>query len=238
MQGALEKATDGGSIEDMRTAPSRAMWLAVGLALLLPSVGHASVQQSATSGGCSVAVTTDGGSGQVTAQTAVQSGDGRSCIVQRSAGGNSSQSIEQSQTFDDDGGAHHARRRHHRDSGEVSAEAGDVRSDAHRSDDRDCQDFSSQSDAQRALDEDSRDAHNLDADDDGRACEDSFAAAVHSTDTPRSGIETGGGGTLHTEPARSSDIPMHAPGVAILGAVLATTLVGAGVFGLRRTRRR
>ena len=60
-------------------------------------------------------------------------------------------------------------------------------------DDRDCTDFSSQSDAQAALDADSKDPDNLDADDDGIACEDRFGSPDQQVQVlPSGGVDTGG----------------------------------------------
>jgi hypothetical protein len=61
------------------------------------------------------------------------------------------------------------------------------------SDDRGCSDFSSQSDAQTALDADSKDPDNLDADDDGIACEDRFGTPDKQVQVvPSGGVDTGG----------------------------------------------
>jgi hypothetical protein len=54
------------------------------------------------------------------------------------------------------------------------------------SDDFDCSDFSSQSEAQDELEQDRSDPHNLDADNDGRACED-----FDYSDTAQTGDTTG-----------------------------------------------
>ena len=204
--------------------------------LVLTVPAHAR-QQTTVSGDCGSVSVSETSSGSSSVRQSA-SADGGSCAIQQSSstGGDVFQSIRQVQTTGD--GVRRARRHRDRNDGPRADRSNDEEFTAARADELDCEDFSSQSAAQARLEEDSSDPHNLDSDNDGRACEESFRASVRSTDDPRGGIETGGGGTLHTEPARSSDIPMHAPGVAILGAVLAPTLVGAGVFGLRRTRRR
>jgi Excalibur calcium-binding domain len=61
------------------------------------------------------------------------------------------------------------------------------------SDDRDCADFASQADAQAALTAESGDPDNLDADDDGIACEDHFGEAGQQVQVhPTGGVDTGG----------------------------------------------
>ena len=198
-------------------------------ALLLAMPTHAaSVRQT-----CSVSVTSDGDS----SQAAAQSGDGGSCLIQRRTGGDGSLSIRQVQTSNDDGDGRRTHR--HRDRGDDGRTQDSSNEDfsASGSDELNCEDFSSQSDAQSELEEDSSDPRDLDADSDGRACEDSFGESVSSADTPRSGIETGGGGTLPPELARSNRGPhILALGPSLAG-VLAVVLVVAGVSGLRRARR-
>jgi hypothetical protein len=67
--------------------------------------------------------------------------------------------------------------------------------------DLDCDDFSSQAEAQAEFDADPSDPHRLDADGDGEACEDSFGDGGAQTDTDDddvaapSRIDTGAGGT-------------------------------------------
>ena len=98
------------------------------------------------------------------------------------------------------------------------------------SDDLNCEDFGSQKDAQATLEDDSSDPDNLDADDDGDACEDFFTRVSHVRSEPGGGVETGGGGTL---PARQS----AAANVAkVAGFPLALMLIVGGVIGLRRGR--
>jgi hypothetical protein len=61
------------------------------------------------------------------------------------------------------------------------------------SDDRDCADFASQADAQAALTAKPSDPDNLDADDDGIACEDHFGEVGQQVQVhPTGGVDTGG----------------------------------------------
>ena len=61
------------------------------------------------------------------------------------------------------------------------------------SDDRDCADFASQADAQAALAAEPSDPANLDADDDGIACEQQFGAPGQQVQVyPTGGVDTGG----------------------------------------------
>jgi hypothetical protein len=60
-------------------------------------------------------------------------------------------------------------------------------------DDKDCADFASQADAQAALDAEPSDPDNLDADDDGIACEQHFGAPGQQVQVyPTGGVDTGG----------------------------------------------
>ena len=60
-------------------------------------------------------------------------------------------------------------------------------------DDRDCADFASQADAQAALAAEPSDPANLDADDDGIACEQQFGAPGQQVQVyPTGGVDTGG----------------------------------------------
>lgn len=63
--------------------------------------------------------------------------------------------------------------------------------DAYTSKDLNCKDFSSQAEAQQELANDPSDPHNLDADDDGQACE----AFDYGSDDGDSGDDDNGGGT-------------------------------------------
>lgn len=94
-------------------------------------------------------------------------------------------------------------------------------------DELDCRDFSSQEDAQAELDRDTSDPHRLDADNDGRACEEFFVQAVETV--PSGGVETGGGGTLGTGPTPAAT-------AAKIAGPLALLLVVGGLLGLRRGR--
>ena len=61
-------------------------------------------------------------------------------------------------------------------------------------DDRDCADFTSQADAQAALTSEPSDPDNLDADDDGIACEQHFGEEGQQVQVhPTGGVDTGGG---------------------------------------------
>ena len=61
-------------------------------------------------------------------------------------------------------------------------------------DDRDCADFTSQADAQAALTSEPSDPDNLDADDDGIACEQHFGEEGQQVQVhPAGGVDTGGG---------------------------------------------
>lgn len=108
--------------------------------------------------------------------------------------------------------------------------------------DRDCPDFSSQAEAQAALDSAPSDPERLDRDNDGQACEDFDYGAVAGEPTaepapaagsgdsaevpleaaPSGGVAAGGGGT-----ADSSTGPLAA-------VALGSVLVGAGVVTARR----
>jgi Excalibur calcium-binding domain len=93
-----------------------------------------------------------------------------------------------------------------------------------------CSDFDSQAAAQAFFNARPNSASQLDRDNDGRACETS--RGVRSV--PRSGVETGGGGTLHPHLARAASDPA-VEAVKILGP-LAVLLIVGGLFGLRRSR--
>ncbi len=157
--------------------------------------------------------------------------------VQQRAGGDVSRSINQSQSFGDDDDR--ARSRSDRDDDDGDRErrrsdddtqAQEDVSAAESSDDFDCEDFSSQADAQAVLDEDADDPNQLDSDDDGRACEDEFTRAVSGS--PEGGVETGGGGTL---PGAVGDRASGAADVArVAGPALSLALIVGGLVGLRR----
>ena len=59
---------------------------------------------------------------------------------------------------------------------------------------KDCDDYANQAAAQAALQRDLSDPHNLDADNDGKACEGFFAAP--QVEVPEGGVETGDGSSL------------------------------------------
>ena len=216
------------------------MTVLVTAALLLAAPAHAARQQTNVSGDCnSTSITQSSDGGSSVTQSTYASSDGGSCGIQQSFGDVSqTQSIGHRRTSNDDGDGRRTRRHRDRDDEERTDDSSDEDFAASDSHELNCEDFSSQSDAQAELDEDSSDPNNLDADNDGRACEDSFGEAVSSADTPRSGIETGGGGTLRPELARSNRDPDPAAFGRTLAALLALSLLVAGVSGLRRARRR
>jgi len=107
--------------------------------------------------------------------------------------------------------------------------------------DLNCEDFSSQSEAQEELDADSSDPNGLDADDDGEACEDSFGTTDEfsgdefsdgaSTDEyPRRGVQTGGGSTAT---GGTSPLPLILSG----GAFTLLMATGGGIAVRRRLGR-
>ena len=157
-------------------------------------------------------------------------------VVQQSAGGDVSRSINQSQTFGDDDSVRTSEGERDRDRDDEEADDFEAQDDgaSAASDDFDCEDFSSQSDAQAVLNEDSSDPFNLDADGDDRACEDEFGEAVRGA--PEGGVETGGGGTLTPRLARDEDEPSAAVEAARIAGPVALALIVAGLLGLRRER--
>jgi hypothetical protein len=85
------------------------------------------------------------------------------------------------------------------DSSDSSSDSDDSDSDSDDSsssttgDDKDCADFASQADAQAALTAEPSDPDNLDADDDGIACEDHFGEEGQQVQVhPTGGVDTGG----------------------------------------------
>lgn len=113
---------------------------------------------------------------------------------------------------------------------------------AQTNDDVDCEDFSSQDEAQEFFeDQEGDDPNNLDSDEDGQACEDFFATdTTDTTDDARDeqyadrviavrGVETGGGGTA-TPPSGGGMLPLLLSG----GALAALIAGGAGVAARRR----
>jgi hypothetical protein len=97
-----------------------------------------------------------------------------------------------------------------------------------------CEDFSSQDDAQAVYDEDTSDPNRLDDDDDGEACEDfdySGFEEVEFTDAsvdeyPREGIASGGGSTASGGP---SPLPL-----LLSAGAFGLLAAGSGAFALRR----
>src|SRR4051812_1671579 len=85
---------------------------------------------------------------------------------------------------------------------------------ADESNDLDCSDFSSQSQAQNEYNSDPSDPNNLDRDGDGIACETAGGGGV-SASAPQGGVRTGAGGTAGLE----SEALFAYGGLAIAGAV-------------------
>ena len=105
--------------------------------------------------------------------------------------------------------------------------------------DRDCEDFSSQAEAQDALDSGLGDRERLDGDDDGTACqtfdygesdetfeEIGFADDASVDEYPREGIASGGGSTAS---GGLSPLPL-----VLSAGAFALLAVGSGGFALRR----
>ena len=81
------------------------------------------------------------------------------------------------------------------------------------SDDYDCSDFQTQSQAQAVYDQDPSDPNGLDREGDGIACETAGGSGVSSS-APRDGVATGAGGTAGVE---SKDLFAYG-GLALAGA--------------------
>ncbi|PXY38111.1 hypothetical protein BA062_02685 [Prauserella flavalba] len=93
--------------------------------------------------------------------------------------------------------------------------------------DKDCDDYASQAEAQGVLSQDPRDPHNLDADNDGQACERFFAPAPSTEEQqvavhPVGGVATGG------------DTGEDDSALVVIGALAA--LFGAGAVVVVRRR--
>jgi hypothetical protein len=106
--------------------------------------------------------------------------------------------------------------------------------------DRDCNQFATQGQAQAVYNANPADLYNLDADNDGLACEwlpnDRYEdGSVPTTTTPTRGVETGAGGTADVV-AAAEDTPDETSGTLLpLGVVGAAVLAaGAGLVLLRR----
>ena len=95
--------------------------------------------------------------------------------------------------------------------------------------DLDCANFQTQAEAQAVYNQNPSDPHNLDGDDDGKACE---GQPLGSAEQPAGGMETGAGGTAEGGPEDSPEL--LALGMAG-GAALA---VGGVVLARRRSVRR
>jgi hypothetical protein len=135
--------------------------------------------------------------------------------IDQDAEGDASRSVRHVQIFEGDRHVHHHRRADRDRTFDTSF------------DEVDCRDFSSQEDAQAELDRDTSDPNRLDADNDGRACEEFFVQAVETV--PSGGVETGGGGTLGSGPTPAAT-------AAKIAGPLALLLVVGGLIGLRRAR--
>lgn len=148
-------------------------------------------------------------------------------VVQQSAGGSVSRSINQSQSFGGDDDPVRVKS----DPGEddVEDDFKTEESSSVSSQSTECEDFSTQGDAQAALEDGSADSSGLDADDDGRACEEEFTQEVSGA--PEGGVETGGGGTLpHPGEGFAAQV------ARLAGPPLALALLVGGLLGLRRGR--
>ncbi|MBK1784408.1 excalibur calcium-binding domain-containing protein [Prauserella sp. ASG 168] len=92
--------------------------------------------------------------------------------------------------------------------------------------DLNCDDFSSQAEAQAALDRDPSDPNNLDGDGDGIACENGSTGPPQVPVQPRGGVDTGGtGGDTGT----GSEL-------VVLGGIGGLVLIGAGAAVTVRRR--
>lgn len=204
--------------------------VALGALVLAAPAAAGSGQEASISQGCNAGGSDfdDGSNGSGDDSGSSSSCSNQNRVVQQSAGGDVSRSINQSQSFgDDDGDDDRVRVRSDRDEEDFDDEE-DV---AVSEEDFTCGDFSSQADAQAVLDENSDDPFDLDDDGDGRACEGEFTQAVSGA--PEGGVETGGGGTL----AGGTSEPSALAGAArTIGPPLALALVAAGLIGLRRGR--
>ncbi len=90
--------------------------------------------------------------------------------------------------------------------------------------DLDCADFQTQAEAQAVYNQNPSDPHNLDGDNDGKACE---GNPLGSAEHPDGGMETGAGGTAEGGPDDS-------PELLVLGMVGGGLLAAGGVVLARR----
>jgi hypothetical protein len=84
--------------------------------------------------------------------------------------------------------------------------------------DQDCSDFTTQAEAQAVYDQDPSDPNNLDADNDGKACESLPGGVPGSAENaaPSGGVETGFGGTAGDD--SSLLVPVSLAGGVVLAA--------------------
>lgn len=224
-----------GSENDRARAPWWSLLLVVALsALVLAAPATAGNRQEANvSQSCNAGDSNDDSGDSGGSSSSSGSGDcgNQRRVVQQSAGGSVSRSINQSQSFGGGGGdgGDDDRVRVQSDRDEDDFQTQESASVSATS--SDCGDFSDQADAQEALDEGSGDSSELDADDDGRACEEEFTQAVSGA--PEGGVETGGGGTLARAGGDSDAVAQVAK---IAGPPLALALLVGGLLGLRRGR--
>jgi micrococcal nuclease len=105
--------------------------------------------------------------------------------------------------------------------------------------DKNCEDFPSQAAAQRELERDSTDPDNLDADDDGQACEDFDYTGGSVVDGPDDHQYNTDGKEVtvivETIPDKKVLVDTGGPGLIMVGVFVALGLMGFGVYLLRRT---
>ena len=111
--------------------------------------------------------------------------------------------------------------------------------DANPAVDKDCVDFSSQAAAQAELESDTTDAHRLDADGDGQACEDFDYAGGSVDDGPDDHQYNTAGKEVtvivETIPDKRVLVDTGGPGLVTIGVFVALGFMGLGVYLLRRT---
>ncbi len=93
--------------------------------------------------------------------------------------------------------------------------------------DLNCEDFPSQAEAQAVYDANPSDPNNLDADDDGQACEEFFGTEGQVATPPVGGVATGDGSTADSV---AGVLPLVAGGVGLAAA-------GGAAFAARRNAR-
>jgi hypothetical protein len=93
--------------------------------------------------------------------------------------------------------------------------------------DLNCEDFASQAEAQAVYDANPSDPNNLDADDDGQACEEFFGTEGQVATPPVGGVATGDGSTADSD---AGVLPFVVGGIALAAAG------GAAVAARRNAR--